>query len=296
MRRACIDIGSNTTRLLVADCEPGALRAVHQSRVFTRIGSDLARDSVIPSGKIAAIVSAVCAQREEARALGVEELRAVGTAAIRRAKNRAELLDALRSRCGLEVAVLTGEQEARFAFLGATSLLEHPPRTTVGVVDVGGGSSEIVVGVAPDRVRWCASLALGSGELAHRLLHSDPPAASELHAVREHAVSSLAGLKPPRPRVAVAVGGSATSLSVLAGPRLDAVSFERALALLSEAPASEIARRFGLERERVRLLPAGLLILQAAAELLGCSLQIGRGGLREGVLLAAQPLVRETWR
>src|SRR5437763_14264996 len=172
MRRACIDIGSNTTRLLVADCETGTLSEVQQTRVFTRIAPDLARDGIIPATKIAAIVFAVCAQQAQARALGAVDLRAVGTAAIRRALNRDELLDALRARCGLEVTVLTGEEEARLAFLGAASLLENPPQARLGVVDVGGGSSELVVGIAPDRVCWYASLALGSGELAHGLLWS----------------------------------------------------------------------------------------------------------------------------
>jgi exopolyphosphatase/guanosine-5'-triphosphate,3'-diphosphate pyrophosphatase len=290
MRRACIDIGSNTTRLLVADCEAGTLREVQQTRVFTRIAPDLARDGVIPSTKIEAIVSAVCAQQSQAQTLGAVELRAVGTAAIRRAQNSDELLDALRARCGLEVTVLTGEEEARLAFLGAASLLENPPPARLAVVDVGGGSSELVVGFAPDQVCWSASLTLGSGELTYALLCSDPPAPSELQAARERATQAFARLEPPQPEAALAVGGSATSLSVLAGRRLHADSFERALELLSGAPAADIAERFGLEPERVRLLPAGLLILQVAAEVLGCELQIARGGLREGVLLADQPL------
>jgi exopolyphosphatase/guanosine-5'-triphosphate,3'-diphosphate pyrophosphatase len=175
------------------------------------------------------------------------EVRAVGTAAIRRAKNREQLLSALRTRCGLQVSMLSGEEEARLAFLGAASRLESPAPGMLGVVDVGGGSSELVVGIAPDDVRWCVSLA---------------------------------------------VGGSATSLSLLAGPRLDSSSFERALTLLSGTPAAELAQRFGLEFDRVRLLPAGLLLLQAAADVLGCALQIGRGGLREGVLLSAELLAR----
>ncbi len=287
MRRACIDIGSNTTRLLVADCEQGTLAPVHQSRVFTRLASDLAGDGIIPWAKLARIAAAVCAQKDEALAFGATELRAVGTAAIRRALNGDQLLGTVRSRCGLEIDVLTGEQEARFAFLGAASGSEHPPGAMVGVVDVGGGSSELVVGFPPDDVRWCASLTLGSGELAHRLLRSDPPTAGELEAVRVCAARGFAGLDPPSTEFALAVGGSAISLSVFAAQRLDAAAFERALALLTEAPAAELARRIGLEIERVRLLPAGLLILQAASAVLGCALQIGRGGLREGVLLAA---------
>jgi exopolyphosphatase/guanosine-5'-triphosphate,3'-diphosphate pyrophosphatase len=83
------------------------------------------------------------------------------------------------------------------------------------------------------------------------------------------------------------VGGSATSLRRFAGPVLDASAIGRSLALLCAEPAAQVARRFALDRERVRLLPAGLLILQATSELFGTSLQLGRGGLREGVLLEA---------
>jgi exopolyphosphatase / guanosine-5'-triphosphate,3'-diphosphate pyrophosphatase len=83
------------------------------------------------------------------------------------------------------------------------------------------------------------------------------------------------------------VGGSATSLHRLAGPLLDSAAFGRCLQLLCAERASEVARRFALDLERVRLLPAGLLILQAASERFGASLQIGRGGLREGILLEA---------
>jgi exopolyphosphatase/guanosine-5'-triphosphate,3'-diphosphate pyrophosphatase len=98
---------------------------------------------------------------------------------------------------------------------------------------------------------------------------------------------ALNGIDVPHPAEAVAVGGSATSLHRLAGPLLDSAAFGRCLQLLCADRASEVARRFALDRERVRLLPAGLLILQAASELFGASLQIGRGGLREGILLEA---------
>jgi exopolyphosphatase/guanosine-5'-triphosphate,3'-diphosphate pyrophosphatase len=96
---------------------------------------------------------------------------------------------------------------------------------------------------------------------------------------------ALAGIEVPRPSEAVAVGGSATSLRRLAGSQLDSETFSRSLRLLSRERAGEVARRFALDIERVRLLPAGLLILEAASELFGMALQIGRGGVREGVLL-----------
>jgi exopolyphosphatase/guanosine-5'-triphosphate,3'-diphosphate pyrophosphatase len=98
---------------------------------------------------------------------------------------------------------------------------------------------------------------------------------------------ALAGVDVPHPVEAVAVGGSATSLRRLAGPLLDADAFRRALHLLASEPRAEVARRFALDLDRVRLLPAGLVILEAASELFGTSLQIARGGVREGVLLEA---------
>jgi exopolyphosphatase / guanosine-5'-triphosphate,3'-diphosphate pyrophosphatase len=285
VRRACIDIGSNTTRLLVAECEPGQLLEIHQERAFTRIGQGLRAHGAIPPAKIAEVVRVVAEQLRSARDLGADEVRGVATAAIRRAANGPELTEAILAGCGLRVNVLSGAEEARLAFVGAAGTLGRTPEGTLGVVDVGGGSSELVIGHAPDQVRWSTSLRLGSGDLADGCLLSDPPSARELAEARARVRDALGDMRVPHPAEAVAVGGSATSLRRLAGPLLDPETFTRSLALLASVGATEIARRFALDRERVRLLPAGLLILQAAAERFGTALQIGRGGVREGVLL-----------
>jgi exopolyphosphatase/guanosine-5'-triphosphate,3'-diphosphate pyrophosphatase len=285
MRRACIDIGSNTTRLLVADCGADDLSEVHQERAFTRVGRGVAPDGTIAPAKIAEVVDVVAAQLRRAHELGSEQVRGVATAAIRRAANGAALVAAIRGACGLEVDILSGEDEARLAFLGAARTLGHRPSGELGVVDVGGGSSELVVGTAPDRVSWCTSFGVGSGDLADECLHSDPPSTAELAEARSRVDQALRGLHVPHPAEAVAVGGSATSLRRLAGPLLDATAFTRTLRLLGSERAADVALRFTLDLERVRLLPAGLLILQAASELFGAALQIGSGGVREGVLL-----------
>jgi exopolyphosphatase/guanosine-5'-triphosphate,3'-diphosphate pyrophosphatase len=287
VRRACIDIGSNTTRLLVADCDGERLVEVHQERTFTRIGRGLLSDGTIALEKISEVVQVVAAQLQQARELGASDIRGVATAAIRRSGNGHVLVDAIRTACGLPVQILSGDEEARLAFVGAARTLDHVPGGELGVVDVGGGSSELVVGTAPDRVSWCTSFAVGSGDLAEGFLHSDPPSATELSQARAQVADAIAGLEVPHPIEAVAVGGSAASLRRLAGPLLDAEAFARALGLLATETATEIATRFALDRERVRLLPAGLLILQAASELFGAALQVGRGGIREGVLLEA---------
>jgi exopolyphosphatase / guanosine-5'-triphosphate,3'-diphosphate pyrophosphatase len=261
VRRACIDVGSNTTRLLVAECDGEQLREIHQERAFTRIGRALGRDGAITDEKIDEVVEVVAGQLTKAGELGAGEVQAVATAAIRHAANGAALVRAIREHCGLEVKVLSGEEEARLAFIGAARTLGHVPGGALGVVDVGGGSSELVVGTFPDNVSWSTSFRVGSGDLTEGWLRSDPPSALELRQARAHVAAAL--------------------------KVLNAESFTRSLRLLTSSRASEIARRFALDIERVRLLAAGLVILQAASELFGASLQIGRGGVREGVLLEA---------
>lgn len=285
MLRACIDIGSNTTRLLVADCGSGRLEPVHEERAFTHLGRGRLEDGTITSHKLEEVTSVVAAQVAKARELGIGDVRAVATAAIRGAPNGAELAATIRAACGLEVEILTGEREARLAFAGALATLDHEPAGELGVVDVGGGSSEMVVGTVPGGVTWSASFGLGSGDLTESRLHSDPPSEAELADARGVIDGALSGLDVPQPAEAVAVGGSASSLRRLAGPLLDSEAFAKALRLLGAEPARELARRFELDIERVRLLPAGLLILQAAAERFAAPLATGLGGIREGLLL-----------
>jgi exopolyphosphatase / guanosine-5'-triphosphate,3'-diphosphate pyrophosphatase len=271
----------------VADSAGRGLREVHQERVFTRISHGLQMSGGIPEVKIAEVAAVVARQLRMAHALGATEVVALATAAIRRASNRGELSAAVSEACGLEITVLTEQEEARLAFIGAAGALERSPGGALGVVDVGGGSAEMIVGHVPDSVDWSRSVAVGSGDLADAFLRSDPPSPSELRCARQHIAQAFAGIEVPRTCLAVAVGGSATSLRRLAGELLDDAVFRRTLELLGSTTRAEVARRFGLDPERVRLLPVGLLILQAAAERFGAPLRVGGGGLREGALLEA---------
>jgi len=286
VRRACIDIGSNTTRLLVADCEGPELLELHQERSFTQIGQALQSDGTIGEQKIAEVCRVVAAQLASARRLGALDVRAVATASIRRASNGAELVEEIRRVCdGLSVEILSGEREARLVFIGVarTAQLELP--RPLAVVDVGGGSTELVIGTPPDGVDWWVSLPIGSGDIAAGFLRSDPPSRDHIDAARSRVAELLGTVRPPRTGAAVAVGGSATSLHRLVGPVLDSAGFARSLEMLADTPARDVASRFALDIERVRLLPAGITILRAVSELLQAPLVIGRGGIREGVLL-----------
>jgi exopolyphosphatase / guanosine-5'-triphosphate,3'-diphosphate pyrophosphatase len=282
---ACIDIGSNTTRLLVADVGLGRLRELASQRAFTRIGKALLDGGAIPEEKIAETAEVVAAQARVAKELEAEEVVAVATAAIRDAPNRDELAAAVEDSGGMPLWVLSGEEEARLAFVGATRTLPTPAEDTIAVVDVGGGSSELAVGEPDGKVTWSESFSIGSGLLADAYLRSDPPSAAELETVRQHVWASLEGLAPPPAISAVAVGGTATSLRRLVGAELSHETLERGVRVLAATPIAEMAERFGLDPERVRLLPAGILVLEAFSDLMGLPLRIARGGLREGAIL-----------
>jgi exopolyphosphatase / guanosine-5'-triphosphate,3'-diphosphate pyrophosphatase len=274
---ACVDIGTNTTRVLVAEVAGGRFTEVLQRRAFTRIGTG----PVIAPEKIAEVARVVAEQVELARTAGADHVRVVATAAIRAAVNRDEFVDGMT----VDVEILDGAEEARLAFLGATHTLGRELPGVVGVVDVGGGSTEIAVGTVAEGVSWSSSFMVGSGALADYYLRSDPPTSDELQAVRAHACEVLETRNVPSTDCAVAVGGSAASLRRVVGDVLAHDAVEKAICALSGAPAAEVAARLSLNAERVRLMPVGILILDAAAHRLGQPLQIGRGGLREGLLL-----------
>jgi exopolyphosphatase / guanosine-5'-triphosphate,3'-diphosphate pyrophosphatase len=281
---ACIDIGSNTTRVLVADVEDGGLREVLQRRAFTRLGKGL-KGGEIPREKIDEVARVVAEQRLLIEQLGADAMRVVATAAIRAAANQDEFAAAMRDGGGVDVEILDGKEEARLAFLGATRTLGRSLEGSVGVVDVGGGSTELAIGTVPEGATWSESFRVGSGLLTDAYRRSDPPSVADLHAMREHAQGVFEGLALPAIDAAVAVGGSAASLRRLVGAELGPESLQRAMLVLSSDPADEVARRFSIDRERVILMPAGLSVLDAASHALGRPLQIGRGGLREGILL-----------
>jgi exopolyphosphatase / guanosine-5'-triphosphate,3'-diphosphate pyrophosphatase len=282
---AAIDIGSNTTRVLVAEPRAGQLNKVMEQRAYTRIGKSTTKDGSITQPMIHEVGEVVATQMRLAEEVGAEVIKAVATAAIREARNRDEVVQAISDVSGAAVEVLDEEEEGRLAFLGATKTLGHPADGRVAVVDVGGGSTEIVLGTVAGGADEVLSFKIGSGMLAEDLLRSDPPSAAELREVREQINDFFDGVEVEHPDQAVAVGGSATSMRRLVGAVLEYETLERGVRVLAGDPIEEVARRFELDPRRVRILPTGVLLLEKISQLLGQPLQIGKGGLREGVIL-----------
>lgn len=237
MRCACVDIGSNTTRLLVADVGEAGLREVLCAKAYTRLDT---------------LPDTVAAQVAAARSHGAERLRVVATAGVRGAPGQAAAIEA---RAGVPVDVLAGEEEAALAFAGAVRCHPGPLRGTVAVVDVGGGSTEIAVGDTGGGVAWSASVPVGS---------RDPSG-----------LGRVSALRPPPVDAALAVGGSATSTARLVGPSIDRVTADRALAALAAGEHDLDPVRAGLLPGGLAILVAVSELLGRPLEICGGGLREG---------------------
>lgn len=293
----------------MADCVGNDLHACRQERAFTQIGRSLDHDHAIPEAKLSEVVATVRDQLAIAQELGAEQIQCVATAGVRRASNGDQLVELIAGACsGLETRILTGAEEARLAFTGA-AWAAGAVSGTLAVVDAGGGSCELAVGEAPLRVRWWESVPIGSSDVTARWLRSDPPTDAELAQAREEIQASFATVRPRPAERVIAVGGSATSLRTVAmaggassadtsgsaatsgspppagEASVDRGALKHLLSAAAQLDSAALAQRFGIDMQRARLLAGGLLILDTVSELFDAPLELGRGGLREGLLL-----------
>ncbi|MBJ7458766.1 MAG: hypothetical protein JHD02_06230 [Thermoleophilaceae bacterium] len=282
---AVIDIGSNTTRLLVAEKNGDSFRQLLSQRAFTRLGRGLKDDGSISQKKIDELARTISTQIKLATVLGSDDVYAMATAATRDATNCDELLVSIESQSGVRIDVLDESEEARLAFLGATHSMPQDLTGSIAVVDVGGGSTEVAVGTLQDGVRWSTSFRIGSGMITDQHIHSDPPSVDDLHAARQAIAAMFDEFPFPTVDHAIAIGGSASSLRRMVGGVLEHETMERAIRLITRNDASAVAEEFALDPERVQVLPAGVMILEDIGDRLEHPLRIGKGGLREGKLL-----------
>ena len=291
MRVGVIDVGSNTIRLLVTERCGGALAPVEEEKAYVGLGAEIIRYGAIGAPKLAEAVAVARVQASAARAAGAELLEVVVAAPGRQAANADELVHELARATRAPVHSLSADEEAALAYAGAVAQSDVEA-ATVAVVDVGGGSTEIAVGAPPSPPAWLRSVDIGALRLTTARLEDDPPTEEELAAAARATHEAFAGIVPPRPHEALAVGGSARAIAKLVGRRLGERELEAALELLSARRAAKVARLHGIDIERARVLPAGALILAEVVRRLGIPLRLGRGGLREGVALSLLAEVR----
>jgi exopolyphosphatase/guanosine-5'-triphosphate,3'-diphosphate pyrophosphatase len=240
--------------------------------------------------------------RELAETHGATAIRAVGTSALREATNRASFLAAARDEAGMEVAVVSGEEEARLTLLGVRAGLPRAPARLV-MMDIGGGSTELLLADG-ERILATVSTGLGVVKLTESTLHHDPPAPTELDAVRRMAARRLDRARTAEIRhitaqdTLVGTAGTVTSLAAIdlalvpydparvTGHRMTRDRLAELLRRLAGLPLADRRRVPGLEPARADVIVAGVVVCLAAMDVLGFSvLTVSDGGLREGILL-----------
>jgi exopolyphosphatase/guanosine-5'-triphosphate,3'-diphosphate pyrophosphatase len=275
-----IDVGSNTVRLVVK----GEGRTMVTAREMLRLGADIERNGAVSPERITRAADVVHDYARLARDVGAE-VDVLITSPGRQATNGRELLEALAEASAAPTRILSAVEEGRLAFVGALDSALLPPRRSVAVVDVGGGSAQIVVGTRRDGPQWSRSIDIGSQRLTSRLLSADPPGATAIETARGEVEALVEDLSVPACRTALAVGGSARALKRIVGGRLTADALEEAAALFAETPIAEVSKRSGVGPERLRTLAAGTAILACLQSLVGTPLKVVRAGLREGALV-----------
>jgi exopolyphosphatase / guanosine-5'-triphosphate,3'-diphosphate pyrophosphatase len=284
MRLAVLDVGSNTVRLLVAERRGAGVQPVREARKLLLLGQEIERAGRLSPAKLDEVRRCARGFAALAREAGASHLEIVVTAPGRQSENSAELVAALSEATAGSVRVLTAEEEGRMAWEGAVAGFgEHVG--TIAVCDVGGGSTEVLVGTPDHGPAWARSLDVGSLRLTERLAESDPPGNEGVLRMRAAVAEAFEDFVAPLPQAALATGGTARSLRKLVGERLDEEDLHAAVRRLSKRSAAEVSRSAGIDLERARTLPAGALLLAEVQRRLCAPLVVSRAGLREGVAL-----------
>ncbi len=301
-RVAAVDLGTNSTRLLVADVEDGRISELERRLTITRLGEGVdARRRLLPV-PIARVRNALVEYRRVAEARGAERTLAFATSAVREAENGEAFLGEIEWSYGFVTRLLDGAEEGRWTFRGVASggALQ---RDTV-VLDVGGGSTELVLG-SRDAVSFATSVDLGCVRLTERFLHSDPPTAAELAACVAHTRAVLENAVPSAALAAsmIGVAGTVTTLATLHlglaeeepelvhGHRLPTDWIERELAHLAATPVATLRERPGLHPDRAPVIVAGVVVVLEALRHFGlCHLEASERDILHGAALAAAEL------
>ena len=286
---AAVDIGSYSVHLLVAEVHGHQLLEVADDSAFLGLGVAVDAQGQIGPEARGRLVNTLVGYVERAHALGATTISIVGTDPFRRATDADVATAEIRAATGLDVATLRHDEEAFIALLGVNG--GRPVRRETVLVDVGGGSTEILL-VGPASEPLALGLPLGAARLTRSELTADPPTAADLERLMALTRAVMAEAPTRAADELVAVGGTARSL-LRVGPQLQnrvvtVHRIRRTLDIIAGTPSDQIAERFGIRRSRAAVLPAGAAILLAAAERFGLDrIRVAKGGIREGLILAS---------
>lgn len=304
---AGIDIGTNTLRLLVAETGPNSFRELYSDRKITRLGQDLDRTGRLSPDAGKRSLNALLDFAESIRRHAALHVAAVGTSALRNASNSLEYIAEVKSKTNLSISIITGEEEARLTLLGvAQALKEHgsrkaDPLESALVVDIGGGSTELIV-TRPKQPPFVTSLPLGAVYLTERFIKHDPPLPEEMESMRRMVRETLdrqcAGIQPGTDAVFVGTAGTITTLASIDqclavydpdkinGHRMAKETIDGIVRKLTASTLKERRAIPGLEHGREDIILSGAVITQEIMDRFGFAMMVvSDWGLREGVVL-----------
>jgi exopolyphosphatase/guanosine-5'-triphosphate,3'-diphosphate pyrophosphatase len=304
MRIGALDLGSNSFHLLVADVHPdGTFESITREKDMLGLGSEVAREGRITETTARRVVESARHLKQLADASGATEVIAKATSALRSAENGSEVVDQIEEATGINVEVISGQEEARliFAAIRASVVIDPSPALCI---DLGGGSVELMVGDA-NRLLWVTSLNLGVGRLTERFVHSDPPSKSERHALEAYLRETLEPVAKEvarhSPRMTVGSSGTLSDLAAMTAafhsgeePRsrnqltVTRAEFMPVHERIVRSKLSDRRRMPGLEEKRAELIVAGSTFLAVAMDVFDFDqITISEWALREGIILDA---------
>jgi len=298
-RLQAIDIGTNSVRSIIVEVPVGGARhVIDDEKAMTRLGQGLDATGMLDPEAVDRTIEALTAMRDIGVSLGVSEVRAIATEAVRRASNGEEFVARMREEAGIEVEVISAEEEGRLVWLSAALQVGDAPFSAA--IDIGGGSVEIVQAIDADPVE-IASLRLGARVLAERFVAEDPISEEAFKLLKRHVRLALRDgveLLTPGASPLVGSGGAVTTTAaVVAGMRgrryesLHGLEIERAevmqlLDILSHSTAAERLKLPGMPPERIDVALPGTLVLAEIMKLFGASrVLVNARGIREGIII-----------
>ena len=301
-RYAAIDIGSQTIRLLIADCDAEVLYPLERAREIVLLGSGMQTNTLLPHRieHAAACIQRFCAR---ARAHNVQEILAVATACVRQARNRLDFTSRVRQSAGISPAIISGQQEAELSRAGVQAVLPVKAGNTV-IIDIGGGSTELSF-ISSGQFKSSLSLPMGVITPAEQFMHTYPPSNAEIEAIRTWAGSLIAAhrvqLPLPKsgiPPVIIATAGTATSLAAMDlklqdyapacinGHLLSLMTINSLLQTMLKLSAAHRGTLPGLESGRAAVIVPGTLILLQLMKYFGSTAcAVSDAGLLEGIVI-----------
>jgi len=286
---AAVDLGSTSVHLLVAGVVDHRIEPLVDESLFLGLGEAVEASGRLGEAGRQALIDVLARYVSVASDSGAVDTTFVGTEPLRRLADASRIVHEVGQGTGVPLHVLSHEEEAFLVLIGVSE--GRPVEHDLLVVDIGGGSSELVF-VGPERRAVAAGLRVGATGLTGRFVAGDPPSAVALAALRAAAVDSVAGAPAYRPAEVVLVGGPASNLLKVIpdGPvtrRLGSGDLDTAFRLVATEPSEEIAARHGLRPARARILAAGAAIVEAIMLRFGVTeVRVADGGIREGTVLA----------